>query len=69
MSYTPNRLAALLLRWAAQLAAGETPELLYACKEPLRAAGYDMAALEAQARALANTALAVTDTREERRAA
>src|SRR5690349_21800840 len=67
--YPPARLAAMLLRWAAQISSGETPELLFACKEPLRVAGYDMAALEVQARALANTALAVTEQHTERQAA
>jgi hypothetical protein len=67
--YPPARLAAMLLRWAAQIASGETPELLFACKEPLRKAGYDIATLEVQARALANTALAVTEQSTERQAA
>jgi hypothetical protein len=69
MTYPPARLAGLLLRWSAQLVANETPELLIACTEPLHDAGYDLAALETTARALADAARRAIAGHEERRAA
>ena len=56
---TERRYAALLLRWAAQLATDEDAVVLAACTYSLRTAGFDMAALEQQAQAWADVALAL----------
>ena len=56
---TERRYAALLLRWAAQIVSGEDPAILTACTVPLHATGLDMAALERQAHAWADAALAL----------
>lgn len=75
LTHDTRRAAALLLRWAAQLAAGEDPIALSGCRVPLRDLGYDLDALEPLVTDLAEQVLtyiaqvATRTTREERRAA
>ena len=64
--------AALILRWAAQLAAGENPQIVSGCRIPLRELGYDLNALEPLVRDLAGqvlTYVAQVAERDERKAA
>lgn len=64
-TYAPPRLAALALRWAAQIASGETPELLSACTRPLRDVGLNMQMMEFMSRKWAAEALVMVETVEE----
>lgn len=64
-TYSPPRLAALALRWAAQIAAGENPNIAAVCQGPLRAAGLNMPMIEFMARKWAAEALAMVETIEE----
>lgn len=60
-----KRLAALLLRWSAQIASGEDANVVCACTAPLRAAGLDMVALEVVARDMARSAALMIETVED----
>lgn len=56
-----RRHAALLLRWAAQLAAGENVEILSACRWALVDAGYSRDELEEWAQTFAGKALGIAE--------
>lgn len=58
---TTKRAAALLLRWAAQLASGEDSTVITGCRVPLREAGLPMDLLERHARRMAAEALFAVD--------
>lgn len=60
-----KRLAALLLRWSAQLAAGEDSNIICACTSPLRAAGLNMTMLEFMAKKWAAEAALMIETVED----
>lgn len=68
-TYSPPRLAALALRWSAQIASGENVELLTACTHPLRDVGLNMQMMEHMARKWAAEALLAVETIEEERKA
>lgn len=68
-TYAPPRLAALALRWAAQIAAGENPNIASVCQRPLRDVGLNMQMMEFMARKWAVEALAMVETIEELKAA
>lgn len=69
---TTRHAAALILRWSAQLAAGEDAVTLAGCRVPLRDYGYNLDLLEPLARDLAAqvlTYVAQVAPVEERKAA
>lgn len=65
MTYPPARLAALALRWAAQLATGEDTTVVSGCRIPLRDAGLNMDMMEFMARKWAGEAQAMIETIED----